>query len=455
MSYIPAATQCAYPKRDGNHIRPLIDGMNAFRRICEAVEAAEKSVWVTVAFLEEAFQMPDGRGSLFDVLEAAMQKGIDVKVIFWRSPTLESNSRNIHFHGQDYQRKLLMENRFTFQAQWDYLPNGKCHHQKSWLIDADTTREIAFVGGINLGVADVVEVGHPASEGGSTHDVYCELMGPSATDVHHNFVQRWNESSERSKADGSWPITDLPQLTFPVALSKTAGSTSVQLSRTVRRNQYINRAAAIGMDPLPIELGEKSTLEQYLLAIGNAKRTIYIEDQAIASLEAMQKLEAALQRGVKVVFLVPGNANSAYTEGRRLTPDLPMYKMLSDLAQYPNFTLAAIASQFANGSYCEIYVHAKIAIVDDCWATIGSCNFADRSFHSDTELNVTFWDEVVSKQFRVDLFKEHLNADTSNMTDEAALEIFRSTASNNAQKRADNHTLVGLAYEIDPVNYGL
>ena len=34
------------------------------------------------------------------------------------------------------------------------------------------------------------------------HDAYVEIAGPCATDVHHNFVQRWNEASERHQDDG-------------------------------------------------------------------------------------------------------------------------------------------------------------------------------------------------------------------------------------------------------------
>jgi len=49
-------------------LRPLVDGEPAFRRICQAIEAARHSVRVTVAFLAPGFAMPDGRGSLLDVL---------------------------------------------------------------------------------------------------------------------------------------------------------------------------------------------------------------------------------------------------------------------------------------------------------------------------------------------------------------------------------------------------
>lgn len=39
----------AYPVRDGNRVRALVDGETAFRRIREVVEAARFRVWVTVA----------------------------------------------------------------------------------------------------------------------------------------------------------------------------------------------------------------------------------------------------------------------------------------------------------------------------------------------------------------------------------------------------------------------
>ena len=42
-SHIPFVTSGSYPIRAGNHVRPLVDGEPAFRRICEAVEAARRS----------------------------------------------------------------------------------------------------------------------------------------------------------------------------------------------------------------------------------------------------------------------------------------------------------------------------------------------------------------------------------------------------------------------------
>jgi len=51
--HIAPALACSYPRRGGNLVRPLIDGIPAFRAISDAVAAARHSVWVTVAFLDE------------------------------------------------------------------------------------------------------------------------------------------------------------------------------------------------------------------------------------------------------------------------------------------------------------------------------------------------------------------------------------------------------------------
>ena len=39
-----------------------------------------------------------------------------------------------------------------------------------------------------------------------------------------------------------------------------------------------------------------------------------------------------------------------------------------------------------------LYVHAKIAIVDDRWLTLGSANLNEHSFFNDTEMNIVTCD---------------------------------------------------------------
>src|SRR5215213_7839711 len=80
MTHIPFVTTGAYPVRAGNRVHPLIDGEPAFRRICDAIDQAQARVWVAVTFLWATFQMPDRRGSFFEVLTRARQRGLAVQV---------------------------------------------------------------------------------------------------------------------------------------------------------------------------------------------------------------------------------------------------------------------------------------------------------------------------------------------------------------------------------------
>ena len=212
---VPPALSGSYPVRRPNLVRPLVDGVPAFRRIGEAIDHAQHSIWLTVAFYTEDFSFPDGRGSLFDVLGHAASRGLDVRVLFWR-PNAESSGYGRAFPGTATERALLRARASRFSIRWDRAHAGFVQHQKSWMIDAGQPSETAFVGGINLTAKALSSPGH--SDGGR-HDLYVEVTGPSATDVHHNFVQRWNEASERSKEDGTWGPVGSTSLAFPVELS--------------------------------------------------------------------------------------------------------------------------------------------------------------------------------------------------------------------------------------------
>ena len=207
---IPHPTTCSYPLREGNAVRPLIDGVPTFRRIGKAIDGAQRSVWLTVAYYAPDFQMPDERGSLFDLLDGAVVRGLDVRVIFWR-PNPEYAHGGRTFPGSPADRDLLRARASTFRVRWDRAHGHYLHHQKSWLIDAGQPSEVAFIGGINL---TAQALGAPGHAEGNRHDTYVEISGPAATDVHHSFVQRWNEASERALDDGRWSNAADDQLPF-------------------------------------------------------------------------------------------------------------------------------------------------------------------------------------------------------------------------------------------------
>jgi phosphatidylserine/phosphatidylglycerophosphate/cardiolipin synthase-like enzyme len=452
--HVPFAASGSYPIRAGNAVRPLVDGGPAFRRICQAVAGARRSVWVTVAFHEQGFAMPDFHGSFFDVLDRAHARGLDVRVIFWRHPELAAFRPGTHFAGTAEEREWLAARGSRFLARWDRAHGRYCQHQKSWIVDAGQPGEVAFVGGINLQSSSVVEPGHPPRDGHNVHDVYVEVRGPAATDVHHNFVQRWNEASDRDLPDGLWPdARSQSLLAFPTALSPAAGEVPVQIQRTVRKGRYTDGTPPPGGARFAIGDGEHSILEQYLRAIERAREAIYVEDQAIGAPQIVDALHDALARGVEVVVLVPADPNEEMAAARRDAANQAFFDSLAALGGFEHFGLAGIAANADAGAYQNVYVHAKIALVDDVWATIGSANLGNRSFYGDTELNASFWHAPTVRALRRELLREHLGRDTAGLDARAALRLYRDVARKNAVRRAAGDPLEALAFALDPATY--
>lgn len=432
---IPIIQKSSYPARPGNALWPLIDGEPAFRRICEAIDAARQSVWATVAFMWADFLMPDHRGSALDVLNRAAARGLDVKLIFWRpDPETEQLKANA-FWGSPEHFWLLHEANSDIRIRWDRAKPGFCQHQKSWLLDAGTEAETCFVGGINLNPHSMVAPGHRGE--GQNHDICIELAGPSAVDVHHNFVQRWNEASERSLADGRWGSGSEINLPFPTRAPNPRGDARVQIQRTIHRGRYRDGQATPGGAPYDIEAGEQSNFDQYCAAISAARRSIYLEHQQIDVPEIIDCLRLALQRGVEVVAVMP--AAGEQTEE------------LMALGAFETFTLAGLAGLADDGQRKPVWVHAKLMIVDGEWGAVGSCNLHRHSLFGNSELNAAFWDPNTARVLLSELLREHLDKDISGMDDLAALRLFRTIAANNRKLfKTGEQAWPGLAFSLLP-----
>jgi phosphatidylserine/phosphatidylglycerophosphate/cardiolipin synthase-like enzyme len=69
-----------------------------------------------------------------------------------------------------------------------------------------------------------------------------------------------------------------------------------------------------------------------------------------------------------------------------------------------------------------VYVHAKIAVVDDAWLTIGSANLNEHSLFNDTEMNLVTDDAALARQVREQLWSEHLGEDCTGLDPLAVIE---------------------------------
>ena len=449
---IPPPPGAIFPPRSGNHIEPLVDGASAFDRIAAAIETATTSVMVCVAFLEVDARFPEGRGTFFDLMDGAASRGIDVRVLFWHPESHAADAEDT-FAGTGSSGRLLGGRSTSWQARWDAV-GRQCQHQKAWLVDAGTEAEVAFVGGINITRGSMAGRDHaePDPELGfrqgerysNVHDVHCLVRGPVVSDVHENFVMRWNGASERGRLHGSWPhdrTLDLPAPAARAAGTGEVGTTTAQIQRSVLPGLY---------DALPD--GENSVREQYLSAIEAAQGYVYIEDQILLSRVVLVALREALERGVLVMASVPGDPMPELAAARAHPGIAAGYDALAALGAYEGFCLSAPCIRREWG-YEEVYVHAKTAVVDDRWATIGSTNLVFSSFKGDTEMNVSFWDCVVARAFRARQVDEQGDFSSTDMNGSMAVARLMEVARENSRRRSAGEDLDGFACAIDPAGW--
>ena len=362
--------------------------------------------------------------SVQNVLGHMVAQGVDVRVLLWDTLSwpLQSGPADIQAALAAVGVNCVLDNsHLTLQHPIASL------HQKSIVVD----ERIAFVGGIDLmcerdGDHDrwdtkghlynnLLRVGKDGLLAYGWHDVHLTFEGEAVVDVVTNFRQRWNAVIERRSLDGTlmYPVVEVE------ADAALAGGADIpiQVIRTIPPQTY-----AFAGDE-----GIATVLESYQRAFARAKHFIYLENQycwrrtylgletplVSLSTEAMelffQSLADALKRGVRVVLILPDNPNV----GRDFTDD--GLKYLCELAPdavakglLQIYTLATSVVQSERVYYRPIYVHAKVAIIDDQWVTIGSANLNNRGMRDDAELNVVLAQPALAYGLRVLLMAEHL-----------------------------------------------
>ncbi len=255
-----------------------------------------------------------------------------------------------------------------------------CHHEKLVIVDD----KLAFVGGLDLTDRDGDRYdlrSHPDRGRLGWHDLAFRIRGPLVGDVARHFAARW----------GAVTGEHLP----PPPIPNQTGEVEAQFVRTLPERLY----------PFAPR-GDFRILESYLRAIRSAQKLVYIENQFLWAPEIVAVLAAKLSLppgdDFRVLVVLPSRAN----QGRDDT-----YGQLQVLADADGgagrFTASTISAVNA-GRAERVYIHAKTAIVDDRWLTIGSANLNARGLYNDTEANVVTHERQLARRTRLRLWAEHL-----------------------------------------------
>ncbi|MGC3976589.1 MAG: phospholipase D-like domain-containing protein [Nitrospira sp.] len=220
-------------------------------------------------------------------------------------------------------------------------------------------------------------------KGSLMHDVNTDLSGPAVAHVEKTFASVWNATGQ--------PMLIPPPKTFPdLPVTPDGDVASVQVLRTLPGNS-IKRVNPSDED---LPYGETGILEAYERAIVNAQRYIYIENQYFTSHEIVDALIARMKDQTKPRLHIILVLN--------LRPDLPGYpdRQIDNVNQLRSaatagghqlgiYTLWSRSEKPGSGGagnprhydVMPVYVHSKLAIIDDVWATVGSANLDGTSLN--------------------------------------------------------------------------
>ena len=333
---------------NGNRITLLKTGAEYFPQLEAEIDAARQEV-----HLETYIYRADATGrAIADALVRAALRGVVVRVLV------------DGYGSQDLDRALVRRLEAAGVELMVYRPNispwGLRHarlrrlHRKIAVIDA----RVAFVGGINI-LDDTDEPGRTPPR----FDYAVRVEGPMLSKIHP--VVRW-----------LWRLVGTTQLR-----ARAPDRARLVASLEHRGRQ---RAAFVTRD----NLGHRREIERaYLEAIGRARSEILIANAYFFPGQPFRwALMDAAARGVRVILFLQG----------RVEYVLQHY---ASRALYGTFLDAGIEIH----EYFRSFLHAKVAVIDRRWSTVGSSNIDPYSLLLAREANVVIDDEGFAAQLRESL----------------------------------------------------
>ena len=326
------------PAVTGNRVTTLLNGDQAFPAMLAAIRSAKHSI----NFEGYIFWAGSVGQEFADAFSERARAGVPTHVVVdWLG------SKKIGDRLVDQMRQAGVEVVRYRPLRWYNLERfNKRTHRKLLVVDG----KVGFVGGI--GIADLF-AGH-AEDKDHWRDSQFRVEGPAVGEMQSDFLDNWLES------DG--PLLDGPAY-FPAPDS--VGSQIAQAFRSSPGQGY------------------ESLRLMYLLAIASATRSILIANSYfVPNSLVVSELVEARRRGVDVQIIVPGPILDAKIVSR------------ASSAKWGPLLEAGVKIY----EYQPTMYHTKVMVVDDCWVSVGSTNFDNRSFRLNDEANLNVFDEGFARE---------------------------------------------------------
>ncbi len=322
----------------GNKVAIISEGDRFFDSILSSIAKAKKSI-----NLETYIFSSDNVGMLVaQKLSERARAGVEVNVIYDSVGSIAASSQMFSMMREAGVEVIEYHPFVPWRKYWGLSFRD---HRKILVVDGVK----AFVGGINIGK----EYAGNKYKGDSWRDTHVMVEGPAVKDIQYFFMENWYRNGGAVMNAG---------LYFP-DIKKTDDKLLMVLCARSRRNVR------------PVH-------ESYISAIKNARQTIYITNAYfIPDARIFRNLVRAAERGVDVRLLLPGKSDIAFVK-------------LASMYLYKRY----LKHNIRIFEYQRSILHAKTAVIDGVWSTVGSSNLDRRSFRKNLEMNVAVLDQEFGEE---------------------------------------------------------
>ena len=335
--------------RDGNRLELLENGEAFFPAVHEAIRQARSEILIETFILFE-----DGVGhALREVLIEAARRGvrIDVTVDGYGSDGLSEaftrpmTDAGIRIHLYDPRKRLLGRRINLFRRL----------HRKIVVVDG----ELAFIGGINFSDDHLSDFGPEAKQ-----DYALRVEGPVVHDIHR-FALKTIAQPEQGR---HWWRR--------------------RLHSPAQGNGGPPRGEARALLVTRDNDEHHTDIEQhYLQAIRDARSRLLIANAYFfPGYRLLREIRNAARRGVRVRLILQGQ------------PDMPIAKFGARMLY--NYLMR---DGVEIHEYCRRPLHAKVALADYEWATVGSSNLDPLSLSLNLECNLVIRDHAFNRELHANL----------------------------------------------------
>jgi cardiolipin synthase len=357
--------------RGGHEVRLLQGSAELFPALVAAIESARRDVRLETYIFDFTGQSVE----VAQALEQAARRGVSVKVVVdgfgtgpvppdWRERFTQAGVRWRVYAPLGWLGMLRL-------GSWRRL------HRKLCVVDG----QVAFCGGIN-----VLDDLHDPTYGrlnAPRLDFAVRVTGPLVAEVEASMGRLWL----RIQAVHDIRRAQLADALYSLRASKVG---RVKFKRPPGEHDDPQRPRARAALVLRDNLRNRTRIERaYRRAIGRAREEIIIANAYFAPGRKMRKaLVSAAERGVKVRLLLQGR----YEYFMQFYAARPIYGAL-------------LRAGVEIHEYSPSFLHAKVAVIDGRWATVGSSNLDPLSLLLAREANVVVEDVAFAALLRTRLMQ--------------------------------------------------